>query len=145
MYQKVNKFIKIYLWCVNFFLVVVFFAAFLLPSPAVWATSSTALQPGSSGGGIGGISARQMNQPSMAVRLESCFENGKPSSVIASDQLWSKYLPSIFKNRSEAISYAKSCARAACGSENNLCCSTFCSMSGSSDDSMCMSNCLGIN
>jgi hypothetical protein len=121
MCKKIKLFLRKNQWFGQFFLLVIFSVGLLLP-PSMAVASSPA-------------------EPPFESQLRGCFEDKKPSNVIQSEQVWKSNLPSVFRSWTEAAAFAQFCRRRVCGSQNNLCCNTFCSMAGWGDP-QCISSCL---
>lgn len=95
---------------------------------ALWAPASLASSPA---------------EPAFKSQLSSCFEANRPTEAIKSLQSWLNAGKSVYSSYQLAVSISMNCMRSVCGSQNGLCCNTYCSMYGLTDGerNICYNKC----
>jgi hypothetical protein len=77
--------------------------------------------------------ASSPSEPAFKSQLRSCFESGRPTEAIKNLQSWLNAGKSVYSSYQLAVSISMNCMRSVCGSQNGLCCNTYCSMYGLTD------------
>ncbi|EFC44957.1 nucleoporin [Naegleria gruberi] len=87
--------------------------------------------------------ASSASEPAFKSQLRSCFEGNRNTECIVNQGSWNSCGRSVYSSYQLAVSISMNCMRSVCGSQNGLCCNTYCSMFGlsGSDHSNCFSSC----
>ncbi|EFC44956.1 predicted protein [Naegleria gruberi] len=90
-----------------------------------------------------GINASSPAEPAFKSQLRSCFEANRNTECLATQSSWSSCGGSVYSSYQLALSISMNCMRSVCGSQNSLCCNTYCTMYGLSgyDHSVCFNKC----
>lgn len=97
-------------------------------SAALWAPAALASSP---------------SEPAYSSQLRSCFEANRPTEAMRNMQSWLNAGKSVYSSYPLAASVSKNCMRSVCGSNNGMCCTTYCTMYGltGNEHSTCFRQC----
>ncbi|EFC45056.1 predicted protein [Naegleria gruberi] len=89
------------------------------------------------------VNASSPAEPAFKSQLRSCFEANRNTECLATQSSWSSCGGSVYSSYQLALSISMNCMRSVCGSQNSLCCNTYCTMYGLSgyDHSVCFNKC----
>jgi hypothetical protein len=88
--------------------------------------------------------ASSANEPAYKSQLRPCFEANRPTESMRNMQAWLNAGRSVYSSYQLANSISMNCMRSVCGSNNGLCCTTYCSMYGltGSEHNTCFNKCV---